>query len=59
VVNNEKAFQEYVKQVEKTDQKLAQGLKKLYIPNHRIERTEKILGKGQVVPSTEFSRIFL
>lgn len=47
VVNNEKAFQEYVKQVEKTDQKLAQGLKKLYIPNHRIERTEKILGKGQ------------
>ena len=58
VVNNEKAFQEYVKQVEKTDQKLAQGLKKLYIPNHRIERTEKILGKGQVVPTTECCRVF-
>ena len=49
VVNNEKTFQEYVKQVEKTDENLAQGLKKLYIPNHRIERIDRILGKGQVV----------
>ena len=49
VVNNEKTFQEYVKQVEKTDENLAQGLKKLYIPNHRIERIDRVLGKGQVV----------
>ena len=49
MVNNEKTFQEYVKQVEKTDPNLAAGLKELYIPSHRIERVDKILGKGQVL----------
>ena len=48
VVNNEKAFEEYLSQVEKKDKKLAEGLRKLYIPNHRINRLDRILGKGQV-----------
>ncbi|CAG5103572.1 Oidioi.mRNA.OKI2018_I69.chr1.g832.t1.cds [Oikopleura dioica] len=47
VISNTKAFQEYIQKVEKEDPMLANGLKKLYIPNERIKRTERILGKGQ------------